>query len=68
MVRTGIADLQWGRNMFVAECRKIPLSYPDHPDPFNGAATCSLRNDLREFEMRARFATLQWGRNMFVAE
>ena len=36
--------LQWGRNMFVAECRPLWHDLHMHDYTFNGAATCSLRN------------------------
>ena len=35
---------------------------------FNGAATCSLRNEVDGLGSLARAERLQWGRNMFVAE
>ena len=36
--------------------------------PFNGAATCSLRNVEYAKTVSKVLKTLQWGRNMFVAE
>ena len=45
---SGIADstaLQWGRNMFVAECGPLYTARAAAARSFNGAATCSLRND-----------------------
>ena len=38
------------------------------PTPFNGAATCSLRNARAACYWRAPSVILQWGRNLFVAE
>ena len=35
---------------------------------FNGAATCSLRNDNRKQKVLWGSYKLQWGRNLFVAE
>ena len=37
--------LQWGRNMFVAECLRRRRRLQGLARPFNGAATCSLRNE-----------------------
>ena len=42
------AQLQWGRNLFVAECENAHC-VSGVPDRFNGAATCSLRNEQRGF-------------------
>ena len=85
-------SLQWGRNMFVAECRrgimaKLPMCDPSMgpqhvrcgmrrasagsrgcSGSFNGAATCSLRNDNWNNHPLLTSYILQWGRNMFVAE
>ena len=40
------SKLQWGRNLFVAECRAV-RTCPSYDTCFNGAATCSLRNVAR---------------------
>ena len=37
-------DLQWGRNLFVAECPRAAYQASCSYSAFNGAATCSLRN------------------------
>ena len=63
----GIGPLQWGRNLFVAECgqhydRRLLAS------GFNGAATCSLRNVEKATVGVEKATLLQWGRNLFVAE
>ena len=46
MMDVGVSNLQWGRNLFVAES---PAAAPFHTceNPFNGAATCSLRKAIR---------------------
>ena len=85
-------ELQWGRNLFVAECgwRAVPsraitcasmgpqlvrcgMRLPDQGTKrrlrcFNGAATCSLRNDGGPIYGHDGIPQLQWGRNLFVAE
>ena len=38
------SKLQWGRNLFVAECPQMPHTASMSLPCFNGAATCSLRN------------------------
>ena len=39
-----------------------------NPDSFNGAATCSLRNEQSGRSRVTYTGVLQWGRNLFVAE
>ena len=52
--------LQWGRNLFVAECSgcKGGNDHPTHS--FNGAATCSLRNVVQAYagKMWGAFASM----------
>ena len=60
--------LQWGRNLFVAECAHRIHAIGIEADGFNGAATCSLRNDIHVITHMAGTRPLQWGRNLFVAE
>ena len=67
-VATKGGSLQWGRNLFVAECPASDWEPAWAKTGFNGAATCSLRNDMREWETDRWVPQLQWGRNLFVAE
>ena len=60
--------LQWGRNMFVAECSTSTTRTATETLTFNGAATCSLRNAKVNQKQPICAVFLQWGRNMFVAE
>ena len=62
------ALLQWGRNLFVAECWICQGSITSAQDSFNGAATCSLRNARPSLRSVRSAVELQWGRNLFVAE
>ena len=62
------SKLQWGRNLFVAECPACMTSWPRTSSSFNGAATCSLRNVTLSPRTPRRDVMLQWGRNLFVAE
>ena len=64
---TAYTRLQWGRNMFVAECATLHILNL-LVITFNGAATCSLRNVRDNPDEPWPWGTLQWGRNMFVAE
>ena len=61
-------SLQWGRNLFVAECGQSPCRAAAGNARFNGAATCSLRNDAILTRPFILINMLQWGRNLFVAE
>ena len=60
--------LQWGRNLFVAECSSPAGPTRRGSRRFNGAATCSLRNDPILPGYLGPPPVLQWGRNLFVAE
>ena len=62
------ANLQWGRNLFVAERRSTVWARTGTCVTFNGAATCSLRKDKYVFKVDQNTSYLQWGRNLFVAE
>ena len=67
-LEVGEEDLQWGRNMFLAECPVYPRRMPATAIPPSMGpqhVRCGITN--WEWSHIANPA-LQWGRNMFVAE
>ena len=64
---TGSANLQWGRNLFVAESRGGYADFDLFCAPSMGPQLVRC-GKLLLWQLLLRGACLQWGRNLFVAE